>query len=64
MVKEWYRKKEFAEYVGVSVATINKWLKNGMPGFKQGKSIQSTMLINRKEADDWLKSWLIKSSKN
>lgn len=54
--ERWVSKQEFADRHGVSIATIERWIKAGMPSVKRGKHKQSPVAIPLQSADVWLRN--------
>ena len=51
MLDKYMTRKEIAEYLGVNVATINKWLKIGMPYIQLASNRK---LYDKEEVEKWL----------
>lgn len=51
MLEKYMTRKEIAEYLGVNVATINKWHKKGMPYIQLASNRK---LYDKEEVEKWL----------
>ena len=51
LLDKYMTRKEIAEYLGVNVATINKWLKIGMPYIQLASNRK---LYDKEEVEKWL----------
>lgn len=48
----WFSKKQAMVYAGVSMPTLDKWIKNGLPASKVGGRV----LIDRRNLDKFISS--------
>lgn len=46
------KKKEVAEHYGISVSTVNNYMKRGMPHYKIGSKL---VRFNSEDVEKWLK---------
>lgn len=51
MLEKYMNRKQLAEYLGVNVATINKWHKIGLPYIQLASNRK---LYDHKEVEKWL----------
>ncbi len=51
-MKQWVRFPDLGKHLGVSRATINRWIKRGMPHHKVGRVV----LFDPAEVEAWIRS--------
>ncbi|MBU2549281.1 MAG: helix-turn-helix domain-containing protein [Proteobacteria bacterium] len=57
MTAGWFRPRDAAAYVGVSLRTLNMWLKAGLPHSR----VKGCVLIRRESLDSYLESFSVET---